>query len=269
MRTPITYYGGKQTMLKHILPLIPAHKLYTEAFCGGCAVFFSKTPVEAEIINDLNGDLVNFYRVARNNFAALQHRISMTLHSRDTHVHAAHVLKYPVFFDEIERAWAVWALSKMSFASMLDGSFGYDLGGTMPSKIHNAKVEFGEEICRRLEGATIEHRDALEVLKTYDTIEAWHFVDPPYVNSDCGHYEGVFGERDLDRLLDLLVHLKGKFMLTMFPHDLIGEYADRNDWIIHRIDRFISASKTGRRMQEEWMVCNYDIADEQPSLGLL
>lgn len=54
MRTPISYYGGKQTMLKHILPLIPSHKIYTEAFCGGAAVLFAKRPSEAEIINDIN-----------------------------------------------------------------------------------------------------------------------------------------------------------------------------------------------------------------------
>lgn len=47
MRTPISYYGGKQTMLKHILPLIPPHHIYTEAFCGGAAVLFAKRPAEA------------------------------------------------------------------------------------------------------------------------------------------------------------------------------------------------------------------------------
>ena len=47
MKTPISYYGGKQTMLKHILPLVPAHKLYTEAFCGGAALLFAKHPVSA------------------------------------------------------------------------------------------------------------------------------------------------------------------------------------------------------------------------------
>lgn len=65
MKTPISYYGGKQTMLKHILPLIPKHSLYTEAFCGGAAVLFAKHPADCEIINDLNQGLVNFYLVAK------------------------------------------------------------------------------------------------------------------------------------------------------------------------------------------------------------
>ena len=57
MKTPISYYGGKQTLLKHILPLIPKHKLYTEAFCGGAAVLFAKRPADGEVINDISMDM--------------------------------------------------------------------------------------------------------------------------------------------------------------------------------------------------------------------
>lgn len=257
MKTPITYYGGKQTMLKHILPLIPPHKLYIESFCGGAAVLFAKRPVEAEIINDLDMNMTNFYWMAQMYYPDLKAEISKTLHSRDIHAHAAHILQYPVFFSPVQRAWAVWALSKMSFASMLDGSFGYDFGGGMPKKIQNAKDEFTEHICRRLENVTIENRDALDVIRTYDNPESFHFVDPPYINSDCGHYEGCFNEQNMEDLLKLLKTVKGKFMLTMFPLPMIEKYALKNDWIIHRIERTISASKTSRRKQEEWMVCNY------------
>lgn len=105
---------------------------------------------------------------------------------------------------------------------------------------------------------TIENRDALEVISCYDSDRTFHFVDPPYVNSDCGHYEGSFNERNMEDLLKLLETVKGKFMLTMFPLDIIGDCALRNGWLIHRIERTISAPKTNRRRQEEWMVCNYE-----------
>lgn len=98
MKTPITYYGGKQTMLKHILPLIPNHKLYTEAFCGGAAVLFAKHPADAEVINDLNGDLYNFYWMAKVYYPELKMEIDKTLHSRDMHAHAVHILNYHQFF---------------------------------------------------------------------------------------------------------------------------------------------------------------------------
>lgn len=68
MKTPISYYGGKQRMLKHILPLIPNHELYTESFCGGCAVLFAKEAVKCEVINDTNHSLVNFYLVAKRHY---------------------------------------------------------------------------------------------------------------------------------------------------------------------------------------------------------
>ena len=87
MKTPISYYGGKQTMLKHILPLIPKHRLYTEAFCGGAAVLFAKRPSEAEIINDLNMNLTVFYWMCQACYPELKQEIEKTLHCRDIHAH--------------------------------------------------------------------------------------------------------------------------------------------------------------------------------------
>lgn len=258
MRTPITYYGGKQTLLKHILPLIPKHRMYTEAFCGGAAVLFAKHPAEAEVINDINMALTNFYWMVKVCYDELRKEIDKTLHSRDMHAHAAHILQYPKFFSAVQQAWAVWALSKMSFASMLDGTFGYDFSGVMPKKMRNAKSDFTRHLSERLDNVTIENRDALEVISTYDTQDAFHFVDPPYINSDCGHYEGTFDEHCMEKLLQLLERVKGKFMLTMFPLEMIEEYANKNRWMIHRVERTISASKTNRRKQEEWIVCNYE-----------
>lgn len=245
-------------MLKHIIPLIPAHEVYTESFCGGAAVLFAKEPIKAEIINDLNAELTNFYWCLKMYYADLEKEICKTVHARDIHAHAAHINAYPQFFTPVQRAWAVWALSKMSFASMLDGSFGYDFGGGMPKKVKNAKDEFSKKICDRLEHVTIENRDAMDVIQTYDCRDCFHFVDPPYINSDCGHYEGLFNEAKLHMLLRLLACIKGKFMLTMFPHNDIENTARENGWHIHRIYRTISASKTERRKQEEWIVVNYE-----------
>lgn len=105
MKTPITYYGGKQTMLKHIMPLIPSHKLYTEAFCGGASVLFAKEPSQAEVINDINSEMTNFYIEAKTNYKDLKTKIDKTLHSRDMHDHAAHIMCFPQFFTSSERAW--------------------------------------------------------------------------------------------------------------------------------------------------------------------
>jgi site-specific DNA-adenine methylase len=63
MRTPLSYYGGKQQLASRILGMIPEHHVYCEPFCGGAAIFFSKEPSGVEIINDTNGEIINFYEV--------------------------------------------------------------------------------------------------------------------------------------------------------------------------------------------------------------
>lgn len=258
MRTPITYYGGKQTMLKHILPLIPPHKIYTEAFCGGAAVLFAKEPSEAEIINDVNSELVNFYRVAQCHYSELKMEIDCTLHSRELHNHAAYIYAYPHMFTAVQRAWAIWTLCKMSYASKLEKSFGYDFHGRVPRRVAHAKEDITTDVCLRLQQVTIENDDALNVIHRYDSANTFHFVDPPYIDTPCGHYRGFFNENDLSHLLNLLKTVEGKFMLTSYPLDIIKVYAENNNWHIYPIKRTLNASKTRRRYQEEWIVCNYD-----------
>ena len=261
MKTPITYYGGKQTMLKHILPLIPPHNLYTEAFAGGAAVFFAKEPAKLEVINDLNGEIINFYRTIVSNFEGVKALMEQTLHSRGLHEHARYVYSNPAFFSKEERAWAFWALSKLSFAGIIGGALGFDKTEPRhPKKLFFAKENFSEGLKTRLERTTIECDCAFKVIKRYDTPEAWHFVDPPYVGSNMGHYSGMFNEQNLRELLDLLASLQGKFMLTMYPHDLISEYVSRHGWHIHAVQRQVTACNAkNRRRQEEWMVVNYTI----------
>ena len=103
----------------------------------------------------------------------------------------------------------------------------------------------------------MQQDDALKVLSRFDTPTTFHFVDPPYVGSNMGHYTGMFNEDDLNRLLEVLSGIKGKFMQTMYPHDLIREYADRFGWTLHPVQRTVTASNTKRRKQEEWMITNY------------
>jgi len=228
LKTPVSYYGGKQTLLRHILPLVPMHTVYTEAFAGGAALFFAKDPAEVEVINDVNCNLINFYRVLRDDFVKLKHRIDTTLHSRSEHEYAGIVYDYPEFFNSVERAWAVWVLSKQSFAARLDGTWGYDKSkNTVPKKIDLARDAFTRELSDRLRRTQIECTDGIRIIRTRDTKSTFHFVDPPYVGTDCGHYNG-YNLMDFQNLLDILCSVQGKFMLTMFPHELLNEYIISN-----------------------------------------
>ena len=88
MKTPLSYYGGKQQLARRILELIPEHRIYCEPFLGGGAIFFAKEPSPVEVINDTNGELINFYEVLQRDFPALEKEIAISLHSRKQHRHA-------------------------------------------------------------------------------------------------------------------------------------------------------------------------------------
>lgn len=78
----IPWVGGKRRLAKHILPLFPAHECYVEPFAGGAALFFLKTAAEVEVLNDINGDLVNLYRVVKHHLEEFVRQFKWALISR-------------------------------------------------------------------------------------------------------------------------------------------------------------------------------------------
>ena len=212
------------------------------------------------ISNDLNGELINFYRVCKLDFEGLKREIETSIHARELHEHSNYIYRRPTFFSPVQRAWALWYSAKTSFASKLGDSFGYDrTKGQKSTQMRNAKENFTEWLKNRLGHITIESDDALKVIKRFDCENAFHFIDPPYIYSDMGHYAGMFNEQNMIELLELCAVLKGKFMFTMYPCDLIQRYVDKYGWKIHTAERTITANKAmgKRRKQIEWMVCNY------------
>src|SRR5690606_37313762 len=167
LKTPITYYGGKQKLLATILEKIPPHNLYCEPFLGGAAVFFGKEPSNVEVINYTNKELMNFYRVCKERFLELQALIRITLHSRSAHRDARTVYASPHLFTDVQRAWAVWVLSVQSFVAKLDGPWGYDRSKPTTSvKIANKRESFTEDLAIRLQDAQIECADALYIIQS-------------------------------------------------------------------------------------------------------
>jgi len=219
-KTPITYYGGKQKLLSTILSKIPDHNLYCEPFLGGAAVFFGKQPSEVEVINDTNKELINFYRVCKERFLDLQSLVRVTLHSRKAHQDANVIYANPHLFTDVQRAWAVWVMSSQSFSSILDGSWGYDKGKrTTTRKITSKREQFNEDLAIRLQDAQIECADALYIITSRDTDRSFFYCDPPYFNSDCGHYDG-YSIEDFEKLLKTLAGIKGKFLLSSYQWSL-------------------------------------------------
>lgn len=195
-----------------------------------------------EVINDTNAELINFYRVCKNRFHDLQALVSVTLHSRQQHDDAWAIYNKPHLFDEVRRAWAVWVLSSQSFSAQLNGSWGFDKqNGTTTKKITNKRESFVADLALRLQNTQIECADALYIIRSRDGKDSFFYVDPPYYNSDCGHYNG-YHEQDYENLLQLLSSVKGKWLLSSYPSTLLQRYAKENKWTMYSVEQGVSVN---------------------------
>jgi DNA adenine methylase len=261
MRTPLSYYGGKQMLASTILGLIPEHRIYCEPFIGGAAVFFAKESSKVEVINDCNGEIVNFYEVIKRDFPALQKEIEISLHSRLQHRQARVINENPEMFDRVKRAWAVWMLANGSYGCALDGGFGFDRTGGGSKKLDNKRAGFTVDYAIRLQRTQIECCDALRIIKSRDAPDAFFYCDPPYVGADQGHYDG-YTQDDFDNLLKLLESIEGKFLLSSFRNSALTDVAKRNGW--HSVALKMACSMTHgyktKRKKVEVLTANYPIS---------
>jgi len=261
MKSPITYYGGKSNMLKHILPLIPEHRIYTEAFFGGGAVFFAKKPSESETINDILNLAIVFYETVKTDFDALKLKVESTLFARKSYMKAKFICENPNLDSKLMQAWAFHIGTNMGFSCQI-GSWGADKYGKRVKAFLNKKIRFNTQIAKRLENAQIENNDACKVITSKDTEDAFHYVDPPYINSNQGHYGG-YNEIHYRELLDTLSTIKGKFLLSSYPTDILDEYIEKNGWYTKTFTKSLSASKgvagQKRKTKVEVLTANYPI----------
>lgn len=262
LKTPVTYYGGKQMMCNKIVPLIKPHRLYCEPFAGGAAIFFAKEPSELEVLNDTNRELINFYKVVQNNFTELEKEVKITLNSRDLYRKASTIYNNPDMFSEVKRAWALWVMSSQSFGSQLDNSWGYDKGKNRTAKkVKNAREAFTEELAIRLQNVSIECADACYIIRTRDCADAFFYCDPPYYNACMGHYDG-YSLADFTELLDTLSKIKGKFLLSSYPSEILKEYTKQHNWQTKLFDMRISVNAkadTKNKRKIEVLTANYEM----------
>lgn len=261
LKTPVTYWGGKQMMVPHIIPRIPEHTTYCEPFFGGGAVFWSKPQSKVEIINDLNRAVINFYRQVECNFEALQQRIRSTLHSRSLYEDAMVMYSNPHLFTDLDLAWAFYVCCNQGFAGQI-GTWGFGTTtNTCEKKDFNRRENFTQELRERLEKVQMECHDALYLLRLRDRESTFFYIDPPYFNSDMGHYGG-YTRKDFESLLQHCANLKGKFLLSSYPSDLLDQFTEQYGWSQVKFNLKAPAS-TLRKMKTEVLTANYDIT--QPS----
>lgn len=257
MKTPISYYGGKQQMVPVLLELEPEHDGYSESFFGGGAYLFAKAPKKIEVINDKNQEVINFYRVAKNDFLKLKALVDETLHSRELYQDALHIYARPTMFNDVKRAWAFWILCNQGFGSKI-GTWGYDRhDNSLAKKLGNAKIRFTTELEDRLSHVQVECTDANQVIKSRDREGMFHYVDPPYFNSDCGHYDGYTLE-DFRNLLETLSKLDGKFLLSSYDSPILKEWVKSQGWKQQFFQQTVSVNGKGKRKPKvEVLTANY------------
>ena len=228
MKPPLSFYGGKQRIASKIVPYIHEipHSVYVEPFCGGAALLFEKgRPNVAstdyrEVINDLNEALITFYRVGKTRPDELNAKIQATLHSRADYKRACNIVKNCQEYDELTIAWAVWIGFNQGFANIMGSGWRIEVcSESRPFVITNKKDRLPEQL-KRLEQCYIECDDALAIIKRWDSKNTLFYLDPPYVNTNLGHYDG-YTENDYKDLLALLSTIEGSFILSGYPNEFV------------------------------------------------
>lgn len=182
MKPPFSYYGGKMGLAPRIVELLPPHRVYIEPFAGSLAVLFAKPRSQFEIVNDLDGALVAFWRCLRDRRDELEHVCALTPHARaefDTADVTADV-------DELELARRFWVRVNQSFAKTTGTRTGWSIttarSQPVPSTILSRLGRFGAA-AERLAEVSIECCDAAGLVERLATPESVIYVDPPYLGS--------------------------------------------------------------------------------------
>ncbi|MEE2568589.1 DNA adenine methylase [Pseudarthrobacter sp. J64] len=224
LKPPFPYYGGKTRIAPAIVELLPEHKHYIEPFAGALSVLLAKPPSVMETVNDINGDIVNFFQVLRDNRAELEAVCFLTPHSRQEHA-SARVLDGA---DPIERARRTFVLlSQGRNASLRKTGWAHFQnpagGGSRSNYIRNMIGRF-EPIAARILEVTLECRDGLTVIEEFGRFpDNLLYVDPPYLASTrtSSGYAAEFSRLDQHRvLLDALKECKAAVVLSGYPSEL-------------------------------------------------
>src|SRR5215470_9172626 len=156
MRGPLAYIGGKNRLARHIISLFPKHTTYVEPFAGGAQVFFHKAPSEVEVLNDLDGEIVNFFRVCQWHYEELIRYLKFCLISRSLYGQLA--AADPSLLTDVQRAGRFFYLQKNCYGGLrLKRIFGY--GVTRGPNYNVAKIpELIAATHQRLARVQIENR---------------------------------------------------------------------------------------------------------------
>jgi DNA adenine methylase len=213
---PLPWVGGKRRLAPTIARLIPEHVTYVEPFAGGAQVLFHKRPSRVEVINDLDGELVNFFRVCKHHSRELARSLRHMPASREMFREIS--AQSTEGLTDVIRAARFYYLQKTAWGgSRTRRSFHFAVAKPLnfnPSRIPGAL----EAASTRLERVQLECLPYERVIDLYDRRDTFFFIDPPYVGAKL--YEFNFDDAEFTRLADRLARLKGKFILSINDHPI-------------------------------------------------
>jgi DNA adenine methylase len=273
-RIAFGWYGGKFTHLNWLLPLLPEAHHYCEPFSGSAAVLLNRQPSPIETYNDMDGELVNFFRVLRDHPEDLTHVLSLTPYSREEY-HLATVDEPPTDVP-LERARRFFVLALQSFMGQAQTSTICDWRHSKNKSARNMAhttsswlntIDGLKEIGSRLLRIQIENRPALDVIRLYDGPDTLFYCDPPYLHDsrvETDNYEFEMNNQEHADLSIALHECTGKVAISGYRHEIM-------DYLYHDWRRYDAAPKSchssQHTMRQESVWMNYDYG--QASLPLL
>lgn len=258
----LRYHGAKFRLASWVMQFFPPHRCYVEPYGGAAGVLLQKPRAYAEVYNDLDGDVVNFFSILRDpvDRAKLIEACILTPYARDEFD-----LAWEPTDDRIERARRLAIRAQMGFGSAgaTKGKTGFRIDTRRKyGTSQQLWVEYPKAIAaagERFTGVMIENRPAIEVLQQHDAPDALFFVDPPYMHETrvlgagkTGYYSHEMTDDEHAELLDVLLELEGCVVVTGYETDLYQERL--KGWTHHTTSSRISAGRgTAVRTEHAWL----------------
>ncbi|HQS59712.1 MAG: hypothetical protein B7Y56_02945 [Gallionellales bacterium 35-53-114] len=220
----IPWIGGKRRLADRLIPLIPQHSCYVEVFCGGAALFFLRpSPADVEVINDINGELVNLYRVVKCHLEEFVRQFKWALSSRQ--IFKWQQITVPETLTDIQRAARFFYLQQLAFGGKVQGQ-NFGTATTAPAGLNLLRLEENLSAAHlRLDGVHIENLPWTDCITRYDREHTFFYMDPPYWETEG--YGVPFEFDQYIRMAELAKSVKGKMMISLNDHpDIRRVFAD-------------------------------------------
>ena len=251
LRSPIWYFGGKGHLASWILDYFPEHREYIEPFFGGGSLFFGKTPAKVETINDINSDVMNFFKILRERPIEFIYLANMTPYSRELYNECWKTWKEEK--DPLQKALKWWVVARMSFSGShswgnIINASSRGMAGTCSKFL--SSIEHLPNVVQRLREIQIENAPATRVIERYATPTSLIYCDPPYLpkTRSSGKYQYEMTQEDHVELLNLLITIPGSIVLSSYPNEIYDEILFSNGW--KRVNKKTSCYAHGRTREK-------------------